>query len=105
MVHNDMNIFLIFLSAMLVNNVILIRFLSLCPFFGVSNKIDTSIGMGMAVLFVMVNASMVTWLIFNFLLVPFDLQYLRTVAFVASLFGMFDIASVLFSAWSQPPAP
>jgi electron transport complex protein RnfA len=82
MVSNDMNIFLIFLSAMLVNNVILIRFLSLCPFFGVSNKIDTSIGMGMAVLFVMVNASMVTCLIFNFLLFPFELQYLRTVAFI-----------------------
>jgi electron transport complex protein RnfA len=82
MVHNDMNFFLIFLSAMLVNNVILIRFLSLCPFFGVSNKIETSLGMGMAVLFVMVNASMVTWLIFNFLLVPFNLEFLRTVAFI-----------------------
>lgn len=82
MVHNDMNFFLIFLSAMLVNNVILIRFLSLCPFFGVSNKIETSLGMGMAVLFVMVNASMVTWLIFNFLLVPFELEFLRTVAFI-----------------------
>lgn len=82
MVHNDMNFFLIFLSAMLVNNVILIRFLSLCPFFGVSNKIETSLGMGMAVLFVMVNASMVTWIIFNFLLVPFELEFLRTVAFI-----------------------
>ncbi len=82
MVGNDMNFFLIFLSAMLVNNVILIRFLSLCPFFGVSSKIETSIGMGMAVLFVMVNASMVTWLVYQLLLVPFHLEVLRTVAFI-----------------------
>ena len=67
---------------MLVNNLILIRFLSLCPFFGVTNKIETSLGMGMAVLFVMVNASTVTWLVFKFLLVPFNLEVLRTVAFI-----------------------
>jgi electron transport complex protein RnfA len=82
MVTNDMNFFLIFLSAMLVNNLVLIRFLSLCPFLGVSGKIETSIGMGMSVLFVMVNASSVTWLVYHFLLKPFQLEVLRTVAFI-----------------------
>lgn len=82
MITNDMNFFLILLSAMLVNNVILIRFLSLCPFFGVSNKVETSIGMGMAVIFVMVNASSVTWLVYRFILAPLHLEVLRTVAFI-----------------------
>ena len=82
MITNEMNFFLILLSAMLVNNVILIRFLSLCPFFGVSNKVETSLGMGMAVIFVMVNASSVTWLVYRFLLAPLHLEVLRTVVFI-----------------------
>ncbi len=76
------NLFLLFLGAFLVNNIILMRFLGLCPFFGVSNKIDTAIGMGMAVIFVMTIASVITWIIFEYILIPLNLVYLRTAAFI-----------------------
>jgi hypothetical protein len=77
MISNDLNIFLILLSAMMVNNILLIRFIALCSFFGISNSIKTSIGMGMAVIFVMVMATAVSWPVYHFILVPLDLVYLR----------------------------
>ena len=85
MISNDMNLFLIFLSAMLVNNILLIRFIALCSFFGISNNIKTSVGMGIAVIFVMVMASSISWLVYHFILVPFDLLYLRTAAFILTI--------------------
>ncbi|HSR03169.1 MAG TPA: RnfABCDGE type electron transport complex subunit A, partial [Proteiniclasticum sp.] len=69
-------------NAMLVNNFVLSRFLGICSFLGVSKKRDASIGMGFAVLFVMVIASLGTWTVYNFLLAPNDLDYLKTVAFI-----------------------
>ena len=78
----ESNLFLLFLAAFLVNNIILLRFLGLCPFFGVSNKIDTALGMGMAVVFVMTLASIITWLVYQYLLLPLHLVYLRTAAFI-----------------------
>ncbi len=77
-----MNLFIIFVNAMLVNNFVLSRFLGICSFLGVSKKRDASIGMGLAVLFVMVIASFGSWMVFTFLLEPYDLQYLKTVAFI-----------------------
>jgi len=82
MISNNLNIFLIFLSALLVNNILLIRFIGLCSFFGISQRIESSLGMGAAVTFVMVMSSSTTWLIYNFLLIPFHLQYLRTISFI-----------------------
>ena len=70
------------LSAILINNFIMSQFLGCCPFFGVSKKIDTAVGMGMAVTFVMGLASAVTWLINTFVLVPLGLNYMQTVAFI-----------------------
>ena len=70
-----MNVFMILVSSLLVNNILLIRFLALCSFFGLSNKVETSMSMGMAVIFVMVNASAVTWLLYH-------LEYLRTIVFI-----------------------
>lgn len=70
------------LGAILINNFIMSQFLGCCPFFGVSKKIDTAAGMGMAVTFVMGLASAVTWLINNFVLVPLGLGYMQTVAFI-----------------------
>ena len=70
------------ISAAVVNNVVLSQFLGLCPFFGVSKKIDTAVGMGMAVTFVMGLASAVTWLINTFVLVPLGLGFMQTVAFI-----------------------
>jgi len=85
MISNDLNIFLIFLSAMMVNNILLIRFIALCSFFGISNSIKTSAGMGIAVIFVMVMATAVSWPVYHFLLVPLNLVYLRTAAFILTI--------------------
>ena len=76
------SIFSIALGAILVNNFILVQFLGICPFMGVSKKMDTALGMGVAVIFVMGVASAATWLVNEYLLVPLDLQYMQTVAFI-----------------------
>lgn len=73
---------LLAISAVLVNNFVLSRFLGICPFLGVSRRIETAIGMGMAVIFVMTIAGVVTWLIQRYLLEPFEVTYLRTIAFI-----------------------
>lgn len=70
------------ISAALVNNVILSQFMGICPFLGVSKKINTAAGMGGAVIFVMTIASTVTSLIFHYVLVPFDLDYLNIIVFI-----------------------
>ena len=70
------------LAAILANNFIFSQFLGICPFLGVSKKVDTAVGMGFAVTFVMGLASAITWLVNKFILVRFDLEYMRTVAFI-----------------------
>jgi electron transport complex protein RnfA len=70
------------LGAILSNNFIFSQFLGCCPFLGVSKKIDTATGMGIAVTFVMGLASAITWLVNTFILIPFDLMYMQTVAFI-----------------------
>ncbi len=77
-----MNVILLAISAALVNNVILSQFMGICPFLGVSKKISTAAGMGGAVIFVMTIASTVTSLIYYYVLVPFDLDYLSTIVFI-----------------------
>lgn len=74
--------FSIALGAILVNNFIFSQFLGICPFMGVSKKIDTALGMGAAVTFVMGLASAFTWLVNTYLLVPLELEYMQTVAFI-----------------------
>ncbi|WP_174865628.1 electron transport complex subunit RsxA [Pectobacterium polaris] len=76
---------LLFVSILLVNNFVLVKFLGLCPFMGVSKKLETAIGMGMATTFVMTLGSMFSWLINEFILVPLDILYLRTMAFILVL--------------------
>ena len=70
------------LGAILANNFIFSQFLGICPFLGVSKKVDTAVGMGIAVTFVMGLASAITWAVNQFILVPFDLGYMQTVAFI-----------------------
>ena len=89
-----MEYLLIFISAIFVNNIVLAQFLGICPFLGVSKKIDTSLGMSAAVAFVMVLATIVTWLVQTYVLVPNGLEYLQTIAFIlviASLVQMVEI--------------
>ena len=76
------SLILIIISAALVNNVVLSQFLGICPFLGVSKKINTAAGMGAAVLFVMTLASLITSLLYNFLLAPYHLTYLNTIVFI-----------------------
>jgi electron transport complex protein RnfA len=73
---------LLMISAILVNNILLARFLGNCPFVGVSRSMDTATGMGLAVIFVLTLAGMITWLVHNYLLIPLNIEYLRTIAFI-----------------------
>jgi len=70
------------ISCIFVNNILLAQFLGNCPFFGTSKKMETAVGMAMAVIFVLVLSGVITWLIFTYLLVPWELEYLRTIAFI-----------------------
>ena len=75
-------IFSIIISALLTQNFILVKFLGICPFMGVSKKIDTALGMGMAVTFVMAIASAACWAVDCFILIPRSLEYMQTLAFI-----------------------
>ncbi len=89
-----MSYLLIFISAIFVNNIVLSQFLGICPFLGVSKKVDTALGMGGAVAFVMTLATVVTYLVQVYVLNPLGLQYLQTLAFIlviASLVQMVEI--------------
>lgn len=77
-----MNLFTILFTAALVNNFVLSQFLGICPFLGVSKKVETAAGMGGAVLFVITISSAITSVLYNFLLVPNHLQYLNTIVFI-----------------------
>jgi len=72
----------IFLGMVLINNFILVRFLGLCPFFGVSKQLRSAVSMGIAVTFVMTIASIATWLIYQYILIPFDIEYMYIVIFI-----------------------
>jgi electron transport complex protein RnfA len=72
----------IFISALLINNIILIRFIVLCPYIGMSTDVKQSVGMGFAVTFVMVMASTVTWALYHFVLLPLGLEFLQILVFI-----------------------
>jgi electron transport complex protein RnfA len=89
-----MDYIIILIGAVFVSNIVLAQFLGICPFLGVSKKVSTSIGMTGAVLFVMTIATLVTYLIHNYILAPLELGYLRTISFIlviASLVQMVEI--------------
>lgn len=73
---------LILISTVLVNNFVLVKFLGLCPFMGVSRKLETAIGMGLATTFVLTLSSVLSYLVNEYLLIPLDLEYMRTIAFI-----------------------
>ncbi len=81
-------IFLLMFSAIFIENFIFARFYGCCPFLGVSEKPDTALGMGMAVTFVMTVSSAATWTVYEYLLLPFGLQYLKTIAFILVIAGL-----------------
>ena len=84
----------ILIAAILSENFILVKFYGICPFMGVSKKIDTALGMGMAVTFVMALASAATWVVNEFLLVPYELQYMQTVAFILVIASIVQVVEM-----------
>ena len=88
------SLFGILLSAILTENFILVKFYGICPFMGVSQKIDTALGMGMAVTFVMAIASAATWAVNEFLLVPLQLTYMQTVAFILVIASIVQVVEM-----------
>ncbi|MFY9494349.1 MAG: electron transport complex subunit RsxA [Limnochordia bacterium] len=89
-----MNLFLLFLSALLVNNFVLVRFLGICPFMGVSKEVESAFGMGLATTFVMVVAAAVTWLIETFLLQPMGLPFLQNMAFILTIASIVQLVEM-----------
>jgi len=86
-----MELFGIFFAAFLINNILLIRFIALCSFFGVSTNIGTSVGMSFAVIFVMTISSAVSWSVYYFILAPFHLEFLRTAVFIITIASLVQL--------------
>ena len=93
-------ILLILLSSILVHNFVLSKFLGICPFLGVSKKLDTAIGMGMAVTFVMALASLITWLVQYYILVPLGLEYMQTIAFILVIAALVQLVEMVLQKMS-----
>lgn len=91
-----MEYILIFISAIFVNNIILSQFLGICPFLGVSKKVDTALGMGAAVAFVLTLATVVTYLLQIYVLNPFGLQYLQTLSFILVIAALVQMVEIVF---------
>lgn len=85
------NLLVVSINAILIENFVLVKFLGCCPFLGVSKKSETALGMGLAVTFTMTIASAMTWLFNEFILKPFDLEYLQTIAFIAIIATLVQI--------------
>ncbi len=83
------------IGAILVNNVVLAQFLGICPFLGVSKDVKSSVGMSGAVLFVMLLATMATWLIMTYVLVPLHLEYLQTIAYILVIAGLVQMVEIV----------
>ena len=90
-----MQYILLIISAVLVNNVVLVQFLGICPFLGVSNKTETSIGMGVAVIFVMSLANLVTYLIQNYVLVPLHIEFMQTITFIFVIAFLVQVVEII----------
>lgn len=90
-----MEYLLIFVSAIFVNNIVLSQFLGICPFLGVSKKIDTAIGMGGALAFVLTLATIITWLIQKYVLDALGLEYLQTLAFILVIAALVQMVEII----------
>jgi electron transport complex protein RnfA len=88
---------IVFLSAILIHNVLLNRFLGICPFIGTSKETRTALGMSGGVIFVIMLASIVTWLLHRYVLVPLDLVYLRTIAFILVIAALVQFIEMFIS--------
>lgn len=97
-----MELVAIFVSAILVNNFVLYYFLGICPFLGVSKKIDSALSMGLAVTFVMTITSVVSWAINNWILIPNELDYLKIVSFILVIASLVQLVEMFIRKISPP---
>lgn len=94
--------FAIVIGAIFVNNVVLAQFLGICPFLGVSKKLNSAVGMSLAVIFVMLMATAATWPIYNLLLVPRDLGYLQTIVFILIIAALVQLVEIALKRFLPP---
>ena len=96
----SITLFAIVIGAIFVNNVVLSQFLGICPFLGVSSKVETSFGMGMAVTFVMALSSVVTWCLQKYVLVPFGIEYMQTITFILVIAALVQMVEIVLKKTS-----
>lgn len=92
----------IIILALFVNNVVLAQFLGICPFLGVSNKVPTALGMGAAVIFVMTLANLVTYIVYTYVLIPLDLQFMQTISFILVIAALVQMVEIILKKVSPP---
>jgi len=97
-----MEYILLIISAIFVNNVVLAQFLGICPFRGVSNKLSTALGLGGAVVFVIVLATMVTYLIHVYVLIPLGIAFMQTITFILVIAALVQMVEIILKKISQP---
>jgi electron transport complex protein RnfA len=93
---------LLMVSAILVNNILLARFLGNCPFLGVSRSMETATGMGLAVIFVLTLAGMITWLVHHYILIPMNIEYLMTIAFILVIATLVQFVEMVIQKTAPP---
>jgi electron transport complex protein RnfA len=97
-----MEYFGIIIGAIFVSNIVLAQFLGICPFLGVSGKVSTSVGMSGAVLFVMTLATLVTWMIYVYVLVPLGITFLQTISFILVIASLVQMVEIILKKISPP---
>ena len=95
-------ILVILIGAIFVNNVVFAKFLGICPYLGVSKKVDTALGMGFAVTFVMTIAAAITYILNKYVLVPFNIEYLQTVMFILVIASLVQMVEIILKKISPP---
>lgn len=95
---NNASLFAILIGGLLVNNFVLSQFLGICPFLGVSKKLNSAVGMSLAVIFVMLMATAATWPIYRLLLEPNDLAYLQTIVFILIIAALVQLVEIVLKA-------
>ncbi len=97
-----MEYLIIIISAIFVSNIVLAQYLGICPFLGVSGKVSTSVGMSGAVLFVMTIATIVTWLVYQYVLLPFGITFLQTISFILIIASLVQMVEIILKKVSPP---
>ena len=92
----------VIILALFVNNVVLAQFLGICPFLGVSNKVSTAVGMGAAVIFVMALANLVTYMVYNFILVPLGIEFMLTISFIFVIAFLVQVVEIILKKVAPP---